>query len=84
MNKKITALLIGALIVISAIGFTGCSTSTQAKPLDDGVLNVGVEATFVPMEYKNDKNTLTGVDIEFGEALAAQLAKDTGKDVKVK
>ena len=83
MNKKLTALLIGALIVISAIGIAGCSTSSQAKPLEDGVLNVGVEATFVPMEYKNDKNKLTGFDIEFGEALATQLSKDTGKNVKV-
>ncbi len=64
------------VVLLSALVLTGCS-SGQAKPaedaLADGVLSVGVDDTYLPMEFRNDQNELVGFDIDFANALAEEL-----------
>lgn len=46
-------------------------TLTQIK--EKGVLTIGLDDTFPPMEYRNDKNELVGFDIDFAEAIGKEL-----------
>jgi polar amino acid transport system substrate-binding protein len=46
-------------------------TLTQIK--EKGVLTIGLDDSFPPMEYRNDKNELVGFDIDFAEAIGKEL-----------
>lgn len=82
MKKKLVLVLCAVLALTAVFTLAGCGSS-QEDPLSDNTLNVGVEATYIPMEYKDDNNNLTGFDIEFGEALAKQLSTDLNKDISI-
>lgn len=75
--KKRLALLIIALMV-SAVMLAGCAgggSSTESEdPLADGVLKIGVDDTYLPMEFRDDNNELIGFDIDLAKALAEDLA----------
>ena len=47
--------------------------NTLAEIKEKGVITIGMDDTFPPMEYRNDKNELVGFDIEFGEAIGKEL-----------
>jgi cystine transport system substrate-binding protein len=62
--------------------FTGvlCLSSTLATATDlleavkaNGVLKVGMEGTYPPFGYRNDKGELTGYDVDVATALAAKM-----------
>ncbi|AFA48155.1 transporter substrate-binding domain-containing protein [Acetobacterium woodii] len=77
MKRKLLGVSLLVLLV-TALVLTGCSsggTKTAAKEdsLADGVLSVGVDDTYLPMEFRNDQNELVGFDIDFANALAEQL-----------
>jgi polar amino acid transport system substrate-binding protein len=46
---------------------------TLSQMKEKGVITIGMDDTLPPMEYRNDKNELVGFDIDFAEALAAEL-----------
>ena len=51
---------------------------TLAAALPDSVKNageisIGIDDSYPPMEYRNDKNTLVGFDIDFGNAIGKKL-----------
>lgn len=50
---------------------TGGDTLAAIK--EKGVLTIGLDDTFPPMEYRNDKNELVGFDIDFAEAIGKEL-----------
>lgn len=78
MKKKLLALLV-VLTMTFAVVLTGCSSSSTddsaaaEDPLADGVLTIGVDDTYLPMEFRNDQNELVGFDIDFANALAEEL-----------
>ncbi len=77
MKRKLLGLSLFMLLV-TALVLTGCSsggTKTEATEdvLADGVLSVGVDDTYLPMEFRDDQNELVGFDIDFANALAEQL-----------
>ena len=76
MKKKFLAIAAATVLTV-AITFTGCSggnsSETSNDPLADGVLNIGTEATYVPLEYRDENNDLVGFDIDLGAALAEEL-----------
>jgi polar amino acid transport system substrate-binding protein len=88
MKKIIQSLLIIALVLIvaacgtqpdlpetskNAENQTETSSDTLSQIKEEGVLTIGLDDTFPPMEYRNDKNELVGFDIEFAEALGKEL-----------
>ena len=80
MKKKIIAFVL-ALTLVSVAGLAAGCGSKNSDPLADGVLKIGTNAEYTPMEYKNKDNKLVGFDIDFGNALAKELST---KDKKIK
>ncbi len=70
------------------LAVTGCGSNTSESsdtsssdsatdPLEDGVLNVAVDDTYLPMEFRDDENNLVGFDIDLIDALGKQLGVKT-------
>jgi polar amino acid transport system substrate-binding protein len=75
MKRKLLGLSV-VLFVVLAVFLTGCSSSEKAvavDPLEDGIMSIGVDDTYLPMEFRNDQNELIGFDIDFSNALAEEL-----------
>lgn len=79
MKKKITSLL---LVAMAALTVVGCGKKEEkaglAKIKDKGEMIVGLDDTFVPMGFKDDKGEITGFDVE----LAKEVGKKIGVEVK--
>ncbi|AEX52259.1 putative periplasmic substrate-binding component of an ABC superfamily amino acid transporter [Rahnella aquatilis CIP 78.65 = ATCC 33071] len=69
--KKI-ALLIAALITAGAAGTTQADTLSDIK--SSGKITVGIDPTFPPYEFTNDKGEITGYSV----AIMQSFAKDLG------
>lgn len=88
MSKRVIALGFVALMVLSAVFITGCNDDKKAS--DDGKDNydlgtegtftVGLDDTFAPMGFRDDKGELVGFDID----LATAVAKEMGLEIKFK
>jgi len=75
-TMKKNRLLLTALLLLSvAILFAGCGTSPAAKSLTikEGVLMVGIDDNYPPMEFHDENNDLVGFDIDMTNALAEKL-----------
>lgn len=80
--KKVLSVIM--LVVLVAAVFAGCgSKSKQDAGLNSlervkkaGVLTIGLDDSFPPMEFRDDKNNLIGFDID--------VAKEIGKKLGVK
>ena len=64
MKKLLSAVLMLTLV----LAFAGC-----AKETDGDVLTIGVDDSYPPMEYRDENNELVGFDVDFANALAAQM-----------
>ncbi len=78
MFKKLSAIgiiLIGFVLILTACGSTSSTEESTATtdPLEDGVLTVAVDDTYLPMEFRDDENNLVGFDIDLINALAKEL-----------
>ena len=81
MKKKLFAL--GMILTLTAGMFmlTGCGDKEAAEePAAEEKLVVGLDDTFAPLGFRNEKNELVGVDID----LANELGKELGMDVEFK
>ncbi|CAM4000812.1 transporter substrate-binding domain-containing protein [Deinococcus frigens] len=60
------------LFLMSALAL---ATSSLAAPstITKGVLKIGMEGTYAPFTYKDDKGVLTGFDVDIARAVAAKL-----------
>jgi polar amino acid transport system substrate-binding protein len=76
MKRKLLGVSL-AVVLLSAFVLAGCTSGGTTKKaedaLSDGVLKVGVDDTYLPMEFRNDQNELIGFDIDFANALSEQL-----------
>lgn len=75
MKKKVFSLSV-LLILIAVFTFAGCGGGNTAKstdPLEDGVLKIGTNDTYVPLEYRDEENKIVGFDIDLGDAIAKEL-----------
>lgn len=75
MKKKIIRTITGCFTVIG-ICFDRLfhrRIKNIRDALADGVLNIGVDDTYLPMEFRDDQNELVGFDIDFANALAEEL-----------
>jgi len=69
--KKGTLLMVVAMLVL-AILVTGCAPNTPAA--ETKVLVVGLDDTFAPMGFRNEKNEIVGFDVD----LALEVATRNG------
>ena len=75
MKKTIALILLAAFVLTVTIGCAKEQSSTNSleKVKAAGVLTIGLDDSFPPMEYRDDKNTLVGFDIDLGSALSKKL-----------
>ena len=81
--KKVLAMVLAAVILSSVFLFSSCkSTATggsatsgtsSVKPLESGVLKVGVDDSYPPMEYKDDSGNTVGFDVDLANAIGKSL-----------
>jgi polar amino acid transport system substrate-binding protein len=70
--KKIT-LTIVLTVLASSLVFAGGQAQQSGLTKESGVLTVGADFTYRPMEYYNDANEMAGFDVDFAKALAAEM-----------
>ena len=73
-----------AVCALSAVLLTGCGGEKAASPdksTDKGKIVVGLDDNFPPMGFKNEKNEITGFDVDL---LAKEAAKRLGREVEFK
>lgn len=64
--KKLLVVLLALVMVLSV---AGCAEEAT----DDNVLTIGVDDSYPPMEFRDENNELVGFDIDFANALAAEM-----------
>ena len=70
--KKLAILMM--LLAVAAIAFAGGGKDSGGLTLKSGVLSVGMEIGYPPMEYYDaDGKTPIGFDVEMGKAIAAKM-----------
>ncbi|MDR0447203.1 MAG: ABC transporter substrate-binding protein [Treponema sp.] len=85
MNNKKTALL-GIVLILACLAACQSKTEKGELTLTKGVLMIGMEIGYPPMEYYDeDGSTPIGFDVEMGKAIAAKMGLearfiDTGWD----
>ncbi len=75
MNKKLIGASV-ALLLTASLTLAGCSGGEKKQaedPLADGVLKIGTNATYVPLEYRDENNEMIGFDIDLGNAIAEEM-----------
>ena len=77
MKRKLFG-VVAAVALTAALAFTGCGgnggSAESDDPLADGILKIGTNATYVPLEYRDEEtNEMVGFDIDLGNALAEEL-----------
>ncbi|MEG1474344.1 MAG: amino acid ABC transporter substrate-binding protein [Longicatena sp.] len=73
MKKLVTCLV----AFVCVLGISGCSKKGNAET-DKKTLTIGIDNTFAPMGFKNDKGEIVGFDVE----VAKEVAKKINKEVK--
>ena len=72
MKKYAIAVL--AILAVTSVVFAGAKKESGGITLKPGVLSIGMEIGYPPMEYfANDGSTPIGFDVEMGKAIAAKL-----------
>ena len=65
-------------VTAAILAATTLASAASAGPLDDvksrGTIQIGLEGTYPPFNYVDEKGKLTGFEVEFAEAVAAKLA----------
>lgn len=88
ISKRFIALAFTLLMIFSVVFITGCNDEQNKSDdvkggLDlgkEGVFTVGLDDTFAPMGFRDDKGKLVGFDID----LATAVAKEMGLKIEFK
>lgn len=75
MNKKIAIIIAGLVIIIGAVfGISKMTSSSKDNTtIKAGTFTVGLEGTYAPFSYHDDKGQLTGFEVEIARALAKKM-----------
>ncbi|WP_169778201.1 amino acid ABC transporter substrate-binding protein [Campylobacter curvus] len=65
--------MIRALDLLKFAAILALGLNLQAKTIKDGVLTVATEGTYAPFSFYNEKNELTGFDVDIARAVAGKL-----------
>ena len=75
MKKTVLALF--AMLTAMCVFTTGCKKQSGGLTIKPGVLTVGMEIGYPPMEYYGDDGkTPIGFDVEMGKAIAAKMGME--------
>ncbi|MBQ7541498.1 MAG: transporter substrate-binding domain-containing protein [Clostridia bacterium] len=83
--KKILALMLAVLFVLTAFAGCGGKTATdpanpgEDQPADTQKLVMATNASFPPYEFKGDSGEIEGIDAE----IAAEIAKKIGRELEI-
>ena len=88
ISKRFIALAFTLLMIFSVVFITGCNDEKNKSDdikggLDlgkEGIFTVGLDDTFAPMGFRDDKGKLVGFDID----LATAVAKELGLEIEFK
>lgn len=69
MNKMKRSLICISAMLVMAFAVTACGSASGSQK----VLKVGVDDTYPPMEYKDEKNVTVGFDIDVATEIAKKL-----------
>lgn len=72
-SKALT--LISLFVVFTLLGVTSCSKNTSGTRGPGDPLVVGMDMTYPPFEFKNEKGEPDGVDVRMAEELARKLGR---------
>ncbi|RJF72029.1 cystine ABC transporter substrate-binding protein [Deinococcus cavernae] len=61
------------LTLLALLAGTTALAASAPSTLTKGVLKIGMEGTYPPFTYKDDKGNLTGFDVDIAKAVAAKL-----------
>lgn len=76
---QVLALLLSLVFLFAACGGTtpaaspAASADTGVKTLKDGVLMIGVDDNYPPMEFRDEKNELVGFDVDLAKAIGEEM-----------
>ena len=74
MKNKIMAMAVLSVLIITGVVFAGGGKDSGGMTIKSGVLMIGMEIGYPPMEYYDkDGKTPIGFDIDMGNAIAAKL-----------
>jgi len=74
MKQKIIFIVFIAIFAVSGVFAGGRNQSQGGLTLKDGILSIGMEIGYPPMEYyADDGRTPIGFDVDMGKAIAAKL-----------
>lgn len=79
MNKMKRVLICISMILVLATMLVACGGAASEKAVNNDsnasqkILKVGVDDTYPPMEFKDDKNTTVGFDVDVGTEVAKRL-----------
>ncbi|MEA4922781.1 MAG: amino acid ABC transporter substrate-binding protein [Eubacteriaceae bacterium] len=75
MRKRIIIAVTAAVMLITALGMTGCggSDSDWSYIEKNGKLVVGLDDTFAPMGFRDKNDKLVGFDIDLARAVGKEL-----------
>ncbi len=74
--KKSSLVKTLALVLALAFLFASCGSATTAsgkKTLKDGILTIGLDDNYPPMEFHDEKNDLVGFDIDLANAIGEKM-----------
>jgi len=73
--KKNRLILVTALVLAIAVLFASCGAAPAAKTktIKEGVLMVGIDDNYPPMEFHDENNELVGFDIDMTKAMAEKM-----------
>jgi polar amino acid transport system substrate-binding protein len=72
--KRIAGIVLGALVLVSGVFAGGQRQQSGGLTIESGVLTIGMEIGYPPMEYfDTDGTTPIGFDVQMAKALAAKL-----------
>lgn len=60
-------------IALTTLALAGCSTSNQGVTSDENTYVIGLDDTFAPMGFRDDKGELVGFDVDLANAVGEDL-----------
>ncbi len=72
---KKSVIITGSLLILGGLLLSACQKNADESK-ESNVLKVGTEGTYSPFSYRNEKDELTGYDVEVAKAIGKKINYD--------